>query len=158
MPDPLSHQLFQEYIPTELHQEGLNKLLNCYPNGLERIKMVYRQEVLKTENRNPQGRRAIGVVRTKVKDYNDMKKQKRETEKRTRVILEPIIQPVLENSNEKPLTTESQPKQRKTISTKHRTTKDETEILCALKIYCIQIIFQMMLLLPFARNYPKFGL
>ncbi|GES78499.1 hypothetical protein GLOIN_2v1482460 [Rhizophagus clarus] len=91
MSDPLSHQLFQEYTPTEMHKEGLSRLFDCYPNGLERIKAVYRQEVLKTKDRNPQGRRTIGVVRTKVKDYN--------------------------------------------TGARHRTTEDETAILCALKIY-----------------------
>ncbi|PKY35547.1 hypothetical protein RhiirB3_456490 [Rhizophagus irregularis] len=40
------------------------------PCGLERIKGIYRQEVLKIENRNPKDRKAVGVVRTKVKDYN----------------------------------------------------------------------------------------
>ena len=35
MSDPLSHPLFQEYKPTEMHKEGLNRLFNCYPNGLE---------------------------------------------------------------------------------------------------------------------------
>jgi len=133
MSDPLSHQLFQKYTPTEMHQEGLSRLLNCYPNGLERIKAVYRQEVLKTECRNPQGRRAIGVVRTKVKDYDNKKKQRHEV--RTRVIPEPA-QPVLENSNENPtITTELQSKRRKTTGTKRRTTEDETAILCALKVY-----------------------
>jgi 2-keto-3-deoxy-L-rhamnonate aldolase RhmA len=57
-----------------MNKEWLNMLFNCYPNGLERIKAAYRQEVLKTEHRKPQGRRTIGVVRTKVKDYNIQKK------------------------------------------------------------------------------------
>ncbi|PKC57836.1 hypothetical protein RhiirA1_471868 [Rhizophagus irregularis] len=74
MDNPLSHQLFQKYKPTEIHQEGLDRLIACYPNGLERIKGIYRQEVLKIENRNTKGRRAVGVVRTKVKDYNNQKK------------------------------------------------------------------------------------
>ncbi|GBB93562.1 hypothetical protein RclHR1_21980006 [Rhizophagus clarus] len=122
MADPLSHQLFQEYKPTEMHQEGLNRLIACYPDGLERIKAVYRQEVLEIERRNPQGRRTIGVVRTKPKDYN-----KKSVGKRTRV--------VAENSNEISPTTEPQPKRRKTTGTKRRTTEDETAILCALKMY-----------------------
>jgi len=41
MEDPLSHKLFQEYTTTEVHQEGLNRLIACYPDGLERIKAVY---------------------------------------------------------------------------------------------------------------------
>ena len=50
MDDPLSYQLFQKYPPTEINQEGLDRLIACYPNGLERVKGVYRQEVLKIEN------------------------------------------------------------------------------------------------------------
>ncbi len=41
MDNPLSHLLFQKYIPTEMHQEGLGRLVACYPNGLERIKGIY---------------------------------------------------------------------------------------------------------------------
>jgi len=67
MDNPLSHQLFQKYTPTEMHKEGLSRLVACYLDGLERIKGIYRQEVLKIENRNPKGRRAVGVVRTKLK-------------------------------------------------------------------------------------------
>ncbi|RHZ81301.1 hypothetical protein Glove_122g92 [Diversispora epigaea] len=130
MDDPLSHQLFQKYTPTELHQEGLNRLIACYPDGLERIKAVYRQEVLGIECRNPKGRRTIGVVRTKLKDY-DKKRSRNEAEKE-------ITQPVAENSNEAlPTTkpTEPQPKRRKTTGTKHRTTNDEIAILSVLKIH-----------------------
>ncbi|PKY32595.1 hypothetical protein RhiirB3_450885 [Rhizophagus irregularis] len=64
-----------KYPPTEMNQEGLDYLIACYPNGLKRIKGIYRQEVLKIESRNTKGRRAVGVVRTKVKDYNSNKKQ-----------------------------------------------------------------------------------
>lgn len=57
---PLSHQLFQNYPPTEIHQEGLDRLILCYSNGLERIKGIYWQEVLKIESRVTKGRRAVG--------------------------------------------------------------------------------------------------
>ncbi|RHZ85894.1 hypothetical protein Glove_58g50 [Diversispora epigaea] len=86
-----------QYLPTEMHKEGLDRLFNYYPDGLERIKTVYRQEVLKIEYRNPKGRRKIEVVRTKVKDCNSKKK----AVKRTMVIPEPA-QPVVENLNEMP--------------------------------------------------------
>ncbi|RGB23078.1 hypothetical protein C1646_775049 [Rhizophagus diaphanus] len=105
MSDPLSHQLFQEYTPTEMHKEGLSRLFDCYPNGLERIKAVYQQEVLKTEDRNPQGRRTIGVVRMKVKDYNSKKK----AEKR-KIVIPELTQHVVENLNETPPTIEPQSK------------------------------------------------
>jgi len=41
MAEPLSHKLFQEYTPTQMHPEGLKRLIACYPNGLEWIKEVY---------------------------------------------------------------------------------------------------------------------
>lgn len=130
MSDPLSHQLFQEYTPTEMHKEGLSRLFNCYLNGLKWIKAIYRQEVLKTEDRNPQGRRTIGVVRTKVKDYNSKKK----AEKR-KIMIPELTQPVVKDLNETSLTIEPQSKWRKIAGARHRTTENETAILCALKIY-----------------------
>ncbi|CAG8820084.1 572_t:CDS:2, partial [Dentiscutata erythropus] len=104
MDNPLFYQLFQKYTLTELHQEGLNRLIACYPDG-----------------------RTIRLVRTKLKDY-DKKSSRNEVEKE-------IIQPVAENSNEEPPTTEPQPKRRKTTGTKHRTTNDEITILSILKIH-----------------------
>ena len=77
MSDPLSHSLFQEYPPTELHHQGVERLIACYQNGLERIKTIYRQEVLEIESRNPQGRRATEVVRTKFKDFKQKKTRRR---------------------------------------------------------------------------------
>ncbi|PKY46612.1 hypothetical protein RhiirA4_461515 [Rhizophagus irregularis] len=122
MDDPLSHQLFRKYPPTEMNQEGLDRLIACYPNGLERIKGIYRQEVLKIESRNTKGRRAVGVVRTKVKDYNSNKKQSttgslQSSQKNTD---ENLDQPA-------PDTTKPQKK--------HRTTEEEMKILSVLKVY-----------------------
>ncbi|PKK60415.1 hypothetical protein RhiirC2_793343, partial [Rhizophagus irregularis] len=54
MSDPLSHDLFQEYQPTELHHQGV--------------------ELLEIECRNTHGRRAIEVVRTRLKDFTQQKK------------------------------------------------------------------------------------
>ncbi|CAG8648960.1 5272_t:CDS:2 [Rhizophagus irregularis] len=62
MSDPLSHDLFQEYQPTELHHQGVE---------------LYRQEVLEIECRNTHGRRAIEVVRTRLKDFTQQKKNRR---------------------------------------------------------------------------------
>jgi hypothetical protein len=122
MDNPLSHQLFQKYTPTQMHKEGLNRLVACYPEGLKRIKGVYKQEVLKIESRNAKGRRIAGVIRTKVKDYNIQKKSKNQ----------PTAESVQKNTDGKqstnsPDTTKSQ--------TRHRTTKEETEILSVLKVY-----------------------
>ncbi|GES89919.1 hypothetical protein GLOIN_2v1482460 [Rhizophagus clarus] len=66
--------------------EGLDRLIACYPNGLERIEGIYRQEVLKIESRN--------------------------------------------TKDNLPDTTKPQSKQKK-----HRTTKEEMEILSVLKVY-----------------------
>ncbi|GBB99818.1 hypothetical protein RclHR1_36410001 [Rhizophagus clarus] len=79
MDNPLSHPLFQKYPPTEIHKEGLDHLIACYPDGLERIKKVYFQEVLEVERKNTQGRGAAGVIRTKVKDYNQKKAREKKT-------------------------------------------------------------------------------
>ena len=98
MTEPLSHKLFQECTPTQMHPEGLKRLISCYPNGLERIKEVYRQDVLQIENRNTRGRRAVGVVRMKLKDYNEQKKARRGAEKRTTYQI-PIESEQAENSN-----------------------------------------------------------
>ncbi|RHZ77506.1 hypothetical protein Glove_177g73 [Diversispora epigaea] len=82
MSDPLSHDLFQKYPPTELHNQGVERLIACYQKGLERIKKVYRQEVLEIESKNTQGRRITEVVRTKLKDFTEKKKGKNQVEKR----------------------------------------------------------------------------
>jgi hypothetical protein len=76
MPNPLSHSLFQEYTPTELHHQGVERLITCYDKGLERTKAVYRQEVLEIEYKNTRGRRKIEVIRTKSKDFKKQKKSK----------------------------------------------------------------------------------
>ncbi|PKY61769.1 hypothetical protein RhiirA4_523616 [Rhizophagus irregularis] len=129
MDNPLSHQLFQKYKPTEIHQEGLDRLIACYPNGLERIKGIYRQEVLKIENRNTKGRRAVGVVRTKVKDYNNQKKSINQSVTMSLQSQQRDTDEIL-NEDYLPDTTNPQLKQKK-----HRTTKEEMEILSALKVY-----------------------
>jgi hypothetical protein len=43
------HELFKNNPPSQLAQEGLEKLSNAYDEGLKRIKEVYCQEVIKTE-------------------------------------------------------------------------------------------------------------
>ena len=65
-----------------MHLKGLKHLIACYSNGLEQIKKIYRQDVLGIEHRNTRGRRALGVIRIKLKDYNEQKKARHKTEKR----------------------------------------------------------------------------
>ncbi|GBC10068.1 hypothetical protein RclHR1_09310003 [Rhizophagus clarus] len=147
MENPLSHPLFEKYPPTEMHKEGLDRLIACYPDGLEQIKKVYLQEVLQTERKNTQGRRTAGVVRTKIKDYN----QKKSREKKTRAENQNLANPteptqivIAESSNKKqfdlndpcsPETTEPRLKKRKTTGSRHHTIKDEMDILTVLKVY-----------------------
>src|SRR6266498_1866281 len=111
-----------------MHKEELSRLLACYPDGLERIKEEYRQEVLKIESKNTKGRRAAGVIRTKVKDYNVQKKSNHQyiTES-----LQSAQKNTIEKINEQstdylPDINKLQPKQKK-----HQTTKEEMEILFA---------------------------
>lgn len=141
MTEPLSHKLFQECTPTQMHPEGLKRLISYYPNGLERIKEVYRQDVLQIENRNTRGRRAVGVVRMKLKDYNEQKKARHKANKRiTHPSTNPIESEQAESSNNSnevqpssaDFSIEPQPKRKKTT---HRTTEDEMAILSTLKVY-----------------------
>ena len=55
------------------------------------IKEVYQQDVLGIEHRNTGGRRALGVVRVKLKDYNEQKKARHKAEKR---ITHPSTNPI----------------------------------------------------------------
>lgn len=135
MDNPLSHPLFQKYTPTQMHPEGLNRLIACYSDGLERIKEVYRQEVLKIETRNTKGRRATGVVRMKFKDYNDQKKRKRNTETIQAENSNKVQSAGEQSTNYLPDSIEPQSKRRKTTGIRHQTTEDEMAILSALKVY-----------------------
>ncbi|POG78274.1 hypothetical protein GLOIN_2v1813984 [Rhizophagus irregularis DAOM 181602=DAOM 197198] len=81
MTDPLSHQIFKDLKPPEIHKTGYEKLLACYENGLERMQIIYKQDVIKSEPRNAQGRRALEVRRTKYKDYAETKRNEREAKR-----------------------------------------------------------------------------
>ena len=73
MIDPLSHEIFKDLEPPELHKEGYERLVACYKNGLERMQVIYKQDVIKIEPRNAQGRRALEIRRTRHKDYAEKK-------------------------------------------------------------------------------------
>ncbi|GBC20785.2 cytochrome P450 [Rhizophagus irregularis DAOM 181602=DAOM 197198] len=111
MDDPLSHQLFQNYPPTEIHQEGLDRLILCYSNGLERIKGIYQQKVLKIESRVTKGRRSIPDPSQSSQKNTDENLNEQSTDH-----LSDAAKP--------------QPKQKK-----HRTTDEEMKILSVLKVY-----------------------
>ncbi|GBB89767.1 hypothetical protein RclHR1_16570002 [Rhizophagus clarus] len=73
---PLKHPLFKNN--NQLNNEGCQKLFKYYDAGLERLKKIYRQEILQIETVNTKGRRAKEVVVSKVKD---IKKAEKEAEK-----------------------------------------------------------------------------
>ncbi|RGB23133.1 hypothetical protein C1646_677340 [Rhizophagus diaphanus] len=82
MIDPLSHEIFKDLEPPELHKEGYERLVACYKNGLERMQVIYKQDVIKIEPRIAQGRRALEIRRTRHKDYTEKKKTRREARRR----------------------------------------------------------------------------
>ena len=114
-----------------MHQKGLECLIACYPNGLKRIKRIYQQEVLEIERKNTQGRRVIGVIRMKLKNYNNKKKEKHVNS----VDFTQSAKNIVENFNEilyldepsmNPYT------ELESKRTKHKTTKDKMVILLVL--------------------------
>jgi hypothetical protein len=69
-----------------MHLQGCQKLLGCYNAGLERLKAIYRQEVLKIEPINTKGRRAKEVIVSKVKDAKKAEKEIKVIDKRAKEI------------------------------------------------------------------------
>jgi hypothetical protein len=74
MVDLLFHEIFKDFEPPELHKEGCEKLIACYNNSLGRMQIIYKQDVIKIEPRNAQGRRALEVQKTRHKDYAEKKR------------------------------------------------------------------------------------
>ncbi|RHZ81147.1 hypothetical protein Glove_123g82 [Diversispora epigaea] len=119
--DDISNENNENQLQIESSSESessCEKLIACYPNGLERIQKVYLQEVLKTEKRDPTGRRAIGVKRTKHQEYKEMSKTKKQ-----KVTQQPSD---LAESHDYPLK-------------KRRATPHEEQILSSLLIYTDKI-------------------
>uniref|UniRef100_U9TBV4 Uncharacterized protein n=1 Tax=Rhizophagus irregularis (strain DAOM 181602 / DAOM 197198 / MUCL 43194) TaxID=747089 RepID=U9TBV4_RHIID len=77
MIDPLSHEIFKDLESPELYKEEYERLVACYKNGLERMQVIYKQDVIKIKFRNVQGRRALKIQRTRHKDYAEKKKTER---------------------------------------------------------------------------------
>ncbi|GBB99618.1 hypothetical protein RclHR1_35830001 [Rhizophagus clarus] len=61
MMDLLLYDIFKDLKPPEIHKEGCEKLIACYNSGLERMQMIYKQDVIKSEPQNAQRRRALGI-------------------------------------------------------------------------------------------------
>ncbi|CAI2197535.1 15165_t:CDS:2, partial [Funneliformis geosporum] len=57
---PIKHQLFKNC--NQMYLKECQKLIGCYNAGLERLKAIYHQEVLKIELINTKGRRAKEVT------------------------------------------------------------------------------------------------
>ncbi|EXX57751.1 hypothetical protein RirG_204240 [Rhizophagus irregularis DAOM 197198w] len=75
--NPLSHEIFKDLESPELYKEEYERLVACYKNGLERMQVIYKQDVIKIKFRNVQGRRALKIQRTRHKDYAEKKKTER---------------------------------------------------------------------------------
>ncbi|CAG8726595.1 11667_t:CDS:2, partial [Rhizophagus irregularis] len=73
--NPTNHPLFQNCI--ELTDSGYTKLFSCYDKGKERLKQIYRQEVLRIDPINTKGRRAKEVVITKTKDIKNAEQEEK---------------------------------------------------------------------------------
>ncbi|RHZ84783.1 hypothetical protein Glove_75g68 [Diversispora epigaea] len=72
-----NNDLFHITNPKEMCAEGIKRLTELYGQGLYRIKLIYRQEVLKKEAIITVGRRAKDVTVTKYKDIRTEKKNKK---------------------------------------------------------------------------------
>ena len=134
MSDPLSHDLFKEYQPTELHHQEVECLIACYQNGLEQIKAIYRQEVLEIECSNTHGRRATEVVRIRLKDFDKQNKAKHQNKTK---LFQNTSQASRSNSNADNLELPRLPDNQNSLLKKKRkqTTAEEEKILEALLIY-----------------------
>ncbi|RHZ76927.1 hypothetical protein Glove_187g63 [Diversispora epigaea] len=110
MDNPLEHSIFKKYILPELNKEDCEKLIACYPNGLEHIQKVYLQEVLKIKKCNITGRQTIGVKRTRHQKYKEASKTKKKK----------VVQHTVENNN---------------VLKKRRATFHEEQILSSLLVY-----------------------
>ncbi|PKK57315.1 hypothetical protein RhiirC2_826194 [Rhizophagus irregularis] len=81
--NPLEHSLFKN--SSQLDREGCQKLFKCYNAGLERLKTIYRQEILQAEPINTKGRKAKEIVVSKVKDIKKAEKEADKTEKKQKI-------------------------------------------------------------------------
>jgi len=127
---PTDHLLFKNY--KELTSTGYKKLIESYESGKERLMQIYRQEVLHVESINTKGRRAKGVVVTKVKDIQEMN---RVNKRRNQIESVSITSQSDFVSNPQPILPEPQNtlttinNERPIKRTRHTNTNEEIEIL-----------------------------
>ena len=100
---PLNHPLFKNN--SQLNHEGCQKLYKCYNAGLERLKEIYRQEILQIETIDTRGRRAKEVIVSKVKDVKKAEKEaEKAAEKKQKIATQKhLIIPIQKEDNSKQL-------------------------------------------------------
>ncbi len=134
--NPLEHLLFKNN--NQLNYEGCQKLFGCYNAGLERLKTIYRQEILKTETINTKGRGAKEVVVSKVKDIKKVEKEAEKASKllekrRPKLIEKEVELPEQSSSSLEKILTDtdhtSEPLFKKQKVTRHQTTQQEKDLL-----------------------------
>ena len=121
-----------------MNNEGCQKLFGCYNAGLERLKTIYRQEILKTETINTKGRGAKEVVVSKVKDIKKVEKEAEKASKllekrRPKLIEKEVELPEQSSSSLEKILTDtdhtSEPLFKKQKVTRHQTTQQEKDLL-----------------------------
>jgi hypothetical protein len=73
MENGAQHLLFKNC--DQLTQEGFVKLYGCYQDGVARLDKIFKQEILCLEKIDTKGRRAKGIVVTKVTDLKEKSKK-----------------------------------------------------------------------------------
>ncbi|CAG8784209.1 9268_t:CDS:1, partial [Racocetra fulgida] len=53
--DPTIHELFKD--SKEINETGFLLIATCYAKGIEKLNLIYNQEILKTEKKDIKGRR-----------------------------------------------------------------------------------------------------
>ena len=141
-PIPTDHLLFKNC--KELTPASCIKLIESYNLEKERLMQIYQQEVLHIETVNTKGRRAKGIVATKVKDLQEVgrvNKRQNQSESTIPIILQstplenPIAIPITSHNTSQCISSESQiastiiNDERPIKRTRHLSTVEEKEIL-----------------------------
>ncbi|GET01277.1 hypothetical protein GLOIN_2v1813984 [Rhizophagus clarus] len=74
MIDPLSHEIFKDLEPLELHKEGYKRLVACYKNSLERMQVIYKQDPQADTQESKKRRKILPheeQILSRLLDYND---------------------------------------------------------------------------------------
>jgi hypothetical protein len=135
MIDGTQHSLFQNC--DQLTSEGFDKLFCCYKNGITRLDKIFRQEILHLEVVDTKGRRAKGVITTKVTDLKSKtsKTKGKNTQPSNDSLAESLGTLTIETgiSSELNSTIEYEPVSKKIK--RHHPSKEEREVLESLFVY-----------------------